>query len=59
VYQKPMIEKFGAFRELTRWGFTSASDGGSIMGVTVSDGCSTRWNGHTYNFGCPTDPSTS
>lgn len=59
VYQKPTVEKFGSFRELTRWGFSSASDGGSIMGVTVSVGCSTTWEGQTYNFGCPTGPTTS
>lgn len=59
VYQKPTVEKFGSFRELTHWGFSSASDGGSILGVTVSIGCSTTWEGQTYNFGCPTGPTTS
>ncbi|MBK7905638.1 MAG: lasso RiPP family leader peptide-containing protein [Gemmatimonadetes bacterium] len=60
MYQKPTLEKFGSFRELTQWGFASASDGGSIFGIS-SSGCSTRIRRRTVNIGCPTtqgDPST-
>ena len=53
MYSKPALEKFGTFRELTQWGFRSATDGGSIFGIG-SPGCST----FGYEIGCPT-PSTS
>jgi hypothetical protein len=40
MYQKPRLERFGAFRELTRIGFDSSGDGGLIIGRTVvGDGC--------------------
>lgn len=60
MYQKPQIEKFGTFRELTRWGFQNATDGGSIFGIG-SPGCSTTIWGTTYEINCPDDnaPSTS
>ncbi len=58
MYQKPALEKFGTFRDLTQWGFASASDGGSIFGIS-SSGCSTRIGGRTYSFGCPTSGSDS
>jgi len=53
MYQKPALEKFGTFRDLTQWGFASASDGGSIFGIS-SNGCSTRIGRRTLNIGCPT-----
>jgi hypothetical protein len=54
MYSKPRIERFGTFRDLTRWGLSSASDGGSILGIG-SPGCSTTWRGNTWEIGCPTD----
>jgi hypothetical protein len=59
VYEKPSLQRFGTFRDLTRWGFASASDGGSILGIS-SPGCETdtgQWG--VYRIGCPTTPSTS
>jgi hypothetical protein len=53
MYSKPTLEKFGTFRELTQWGWRSATDGGSILGIG-SPGCST----FGYEIGCPS-PSTS
>jgi len=32
VYVKPRLERFGTFRELTKLGFTGASDGFTIIG---------------------------
>lgn len=62
MYSKPALQKFGTFRDLTRWGLANASDGGSIFGIS-SPGCSTdlrRWGyNHTINIGCPTTPTTS
>jgi len=58
VYQKPVVEKFGTFRELTLWGFDSATDGGSIFGIG-SPGCQTTWRGTTYSIGCGDGPTTS
>jgi hypothetical protein len=53
MYTKPALEKFGTFRELTQWGFSSASDGGSIFGI----GCQTRIGRRrqiVISIGCPT-----
>jgi len=61
VYQKPVVEKFGTFRDLTRWGFSSATDGGSIFGIG-SPGCETDlsdWGMGTIRVGCPTGPTAS
>ncbi len=58
MYQKPSLEKFGTFRELTQWGLASASDGGSIFGIS-SPGCETRIGRRTYSIGCPTDTPTA
>lgn len=38
MYQKPHIEKFGSFRELTRVGAIGSSDGGTFRGAS-SVGC--------------------
>ncbi len=64
TYQKPTLQRFGHFRDLTRLGFSSASDGFSIIGIGTSPGCETsvNWNNRTYTWeiGCPVDgPSTS
>lgn len=56
MYQKPVLEKFGSFRELTQWGFQNASDGGSIFGIG-SPGCTTRIWGQTIEIGCPAEDS--
>ena len=58
-YQKPALEKFGTFRDLTRFGFNSASDGASILGVVTSPGCVTQWGDRTYEIGCPADATAS
>lgn len=58
-YQKPTLEKFGTFRDLTRLGFSSASDGASICGVTTSPGCVSVFDGRTYETGCPADATAS
>jgi hypothetical protein len=34
VYQKPKVERFGTFRELTQVGFQGTSDGFTICGTT-------------------------
>jgi hypothetical protein len=51
AYQKPLVEKFGTFRELTQLGISSASDGASIFGIGTSPGCESRLLGEV---GCPT-----
>jgi hypothetical protein len=59
MYEKPVLQRFGTFRELTQWGFANASDGGSIF---VISGCSTTVRGVTFNIGCPAPtpgPTTS
>ena len=52
MYEKPVLQRFGTFRELTQIGFNNATDGGSIFGIS-SPGCSTRIWGRTINIGCP------
>ena len=52
MYQKPTVEKFGSFRELTRVGFAGSSDGGTFVGAP--DGCTGfDQNGQPYDY-CPT-----
>lgn len=58
MYQKPTLEKFGSFRDLTRLGFASSTDGASIFGIG-SPGCSTTLWGRTYEIGCPDSPTAS
>jgi hypothetical protein len=58
MYQKPALEKFGTFRDLTQWGLASASDGGSIFGIS-STGCSTRIGRRTFEIGCPAPGTTT
>jgi hypothetical protein len=33
VYQKPKVERFGTFRELTQVGFNGTTDGFTICGI--------------------------
>lgn len=44
MYQKPKLEVFGSFRELTQIGFTGASDAYLILGPdgSTSNGCELR-----------------
>jgi len=52
MYQKPVLQRFGTFRELTQVGLNNSTDGGSIFGIS-SPGCSTRIWGRTFEIGCP------
>ncbi|MBX3173940.1 MAG: lasso RiPP family leader peptide-containing protein [Gemmatimonadaceae bacterium] len=59
MYEKPTLQRFGTFRELTLLGFSSSTDGASIFGIG-SPGCSTTIGRHTYEIGCPSSgPTTS
>ena len=55
MYEKPTVEKFGTFRELTRLGIHGGSDGVSIFGpgTPAAPGCSTTLDGQTYDIRCP------
>lgn len=57
MYEKPTLQRFGSFRELTLLGFASSTDGASIFGIG-SPGCSTTIWGRTYEIGCD-GPTTS
>jgi hypothetical protein len=37
VYQKPKVERFGTFRELTQVGFNGTTDGFTICGITGNE----------------------
>ncbi len=37
MYQKPQLERFGSFRELTLVGFQGGSDGMTVAGVIGSN----------------------
>jgi hypothetical protein len=40
MYQKPKVERFGTFRELTQIGFNGSTDGFTICGIgTGNDLC--------------------
>jgi hypothetical protein len=42
MYQKPRVERFGSFRELTRVGFSGSSDGFTVTNNSngdTSSGC--------------------
>ncbi|MBL8998678.1 MAG: lasso RiPP family leader peptide-containing protein [Gemmatimonadales bacterium] len=61
TYHRPKLERFGSFRELTKWGLASASDGGSILG-NASPGCQTdlsRWGYGTISIDCPTGQASA
>jgi len=42
MYVKPILQRFGTFRELTQIGLTSNSDGASILSVN-SPGSDRQW----------------
>jgi hypothetical protein len=50
-YKKPMLERFGTFRELTQVGWASINDGGTMLGARY--GC-TEYNeqGGYFVGGC-------
>lgn len=50
MYDRPTLQKFGTFRELTKLGNDGASDGATVHGIGTSDGCLT--GGFPNN--CPT-----
>lgn len=58
MYEKPTLQRFGTFRELTLLGLNSSTDGASIFGIG-SPGCSTTIWGRTWEIGCDTGPHTS
>ncbi len=43
MYQRPKVERFGTFRDLTRVGFTGAADGMGELGVPGT-GSNCRWD---------------
>ena len=46
MYEKPKLERFGTFRELTKLGSDSDGDGGIYIGListTIGDGCNANW----------------
>ena len=47
MYEKPRVQRFGTFRELTKFGPDAGSDIGSVFGIA---GCSTENNRN--EFGC-------
>ncbi len=59
MYTKPTLERYGRFRDLTRLGLASATDGFSILGIGSSPGCETTWSYRgrtgTIEIGCPSD----
>lgn len=58
MYQKPVLQKYGSFRELTLLGMNNSTDGASILGIS-SPGCSTTIGRWTFEIGCETGPSAS
>lgn len=58
MYQKPTLQRFGSFRELTKLGIDSSTDGASFLGIG-SPGCETDLWGKTYEIGCPDEPTAS
>lgn len=55
MYEKPNLERFGTFRELTQLGLSSDSDGWSIIGIGTSPGC--KLYGYELFDSCPTGRS--
>lgn len=41
MYARPVLQKFGTFRELTKLGNEGASDGATFQGIGTSVGCET------------------
>ncbi len=50
AYQKPAVERFGSFRELTKIGPSQGNDIGSVFGLDA--GCNP--NTTDPDFACPT-----
>jgi hypothetical protein len=50
MYQKPTVQKFGTFRDLTQAGCTGESDGQSYMGSGTSVGDVPRVTNGTTDF---------
>lgn len=58
MYEKPVLQKYGTFRELTQLGMNGSTDGAAILGIT-SPGCSTSIGRWTFEVGCETGPGAS
>ncbi len=50
MYQKPTVERFGSFRELTQAGCTGTTDGATFMGSGPSVGSVPRITNGTTDF---------
>jgi hypothetical protein len=58
MYQKPVLQKFGSFRDLTLLGVNGSTDGAVVLGIT-STGCTETADKWTWNLGCDTGPRSS
>jgi hypothetical protein len=57
VYEKPTVEKFGSFRDLTRLGFSGNTDGATVIGAngtTTSPGDQCVYDATGGRYYCPT-----
>ena len=50
MYEKPQVQRFGTFRELTRFGPEAGSDIGSVFGISGCNAQDTQ-----SEFGCQTN----
>ncbi len=50
MYEKPTVQKFGTFRDLTQAGCTGASDGATFMGSGTSVGDVPRITNGTTDY---------
>ena len=50
MYQKPSVERFGSFRDLTQAGCTGVSDGASFLGSGPSTGDTPRITSGTTDY---------
>lgn len=48
MYEKPVLQRFGTFRELTRIGPDTGADLGSVFGISGCNGLDTPGS----DFGC-------
>ena len=51
MYEKPQLQRFGTFRELTRFGAEAGSDIGSVFGIA---GCNGQDPESEFGCGSPT-----
>jgi hypothetical protein len=58
MYQTPRLERFGPFRDLTKIGFSLASDGCTIIGANGNTGNGGNYYA-THPFCRPPNPTTS